>query len=77
MFLAQKFGEQVKQFRGEDGMRHAAWEIGISPSTLSRIERGYAPDVNTFLALMYWMNEDVEQYTDPTVAGNITRRKLT
>jgi len=32
-----------------------ATEIGVSPATLSRIERGYAMDAGTLLVLWHWL----------------------
>jgi len=34
--------------RGDRGIRAVAEEIGISPATLSRVERGKLPDLDTF-----------------------------
>ena len=54
----RQLGERVRSKRGERGIRDAAQEIEISPATLSRIERGYLPDLNTFGKLCKWMNLD-------------------
>jgi transcriptional regulator with XRE-family HTH domain len=40
----ESFGQMVANKRGSMGIREAAAEIGISPATLSRIERGHLPD---------------------------------
>lgn len=46
----------VKAKRGKKGLRDTAKEIGdISPSTLSRIEQGKMPDLDTFLKLCEWL----------------------
>ncbi|MHC5827480.1 MAG: helix-turn-helix domain-containing protein, partial [Nostoc sp.] len=34
----------------------AALEIGVSPSTLSRVERGQPPDLSSFTALCNWLD---------------------
>ncbi|NET54488.1 MAG: helix-turn-helix transcriptional regulator, partial [Merismopedia sp. SIO2A8] len=42
--------------RGSLGLRAAAKEIGnVSTSTLSRVENGKMPDMETFLALCDWL----------------------
>lgn len=46
----------IRTKRGNRGLQAAAKEIGgISASTLSRIERGHVPDLNTFLRLCRWL----------------------
>lgn len=46
----------VKTKRGGKGLRDTAKEIGdISPSTLSRVENGKMPDMETFLLLCNWL----------------------
>jgi transcriptional regulator with XRE-family HTH domain len=37
------------------GVRDLAPEIGTSAATLSRIERGYLPDVETFMKIQHWL----------------------
>ncbi|MDZ8104890.1 MAG: helix-turn-helix transcriptional regulator [Nostoc sp. DedQUE12a] len=46
----------VKTKRGRKGLRDTAKEIGnISSSTLSRVENGKMPDMETFLLLCNWL----------------------
>lgn len=45
------------------GVRAAAAEIGISPTTLSRIERGHVPDVSTLDKVCLWLEQDPTQFT--------------
>ncbi|MCA8880352.1 MAG: helix-turn-helix transcriptional regulator [Rhodobacteraceae bacterium] len=49
--------------RGNMGVRAAAREIGISPSTLSRIEKGHVPDVGTLEKICSWLGEDTSKFT--------------
>ena len=43
--------------RGSRGLREIAKEIGnVSPSTLSRVENGKMPDMETFLLLCDWLS---------------------
>jgi transcriptional regulator with XRE-family HTH domain len=43
-----RFSKLLIEKRGERGVRDFARELGISPATLSRIERGNLPDLETF-----------------------------
>lgn len=53
----------VKAKRGKKGLREAAKEIGdISPSTLSRIEKGKMPDLDTFIQLCNWLEISPDEF---------------
>ncbi|GIK38003.1 MAG: hypothetical protein BroJett011_18360 [Chloroflexota bacterium] len=53
----------VKAKRGDKGLRKTAKEIGeISPSTLSRIEQGKMPDLDTFIRLCNWLGVAPNQF---------------
>lgn len=54
----QSLGRKLKEKRGEMGIRDVAAEIGISPATLSRVERGHLPDLETFGKICKWLNID-------------------
>lgn len=43
-------------------MDDACIEIGISKPTLSRIERGKKPDIDTFAKVCKWLKEDPNKY---------------
>ena len=60
----QKLADMVKSKRGKTGLRTIAEEIGISASTLSRIEQGNLPDVETFIILCRWLNVSTEYFTN-------------
>ncbi len=49
--------------RGNMGVRAAAQEIGISPTTLSRIEKGHVPDVGTLEKVCMWLGEETSRFT--------------
>ncbi len=49
---------KIKQKRGGQGIRKVAEDIGISPATLSRVENGKQPDLDTFRAICRWLNVD-------------------
>ncbi len=53
----------VLRKRGNMGVRAAAKEIGISPTTLTRIEKGNVPDVGTLEKLCSWLGEEPAQFT--------------
>ncbi len=56
----------IKSKRGKKGLRDTAAEIGdISPATLSRVEQGNLPDVETFIRLCKWL----KMSTDIFVVG--------
>jgi len=59
-----KLGEMVKLKRGNKGLRTVAEEIGgITAPTLSRIERGNLPDVDSFLKLCKWLQVPPDIFT--------------
>src|SRR5262245_57590476 len=46
----------LREKRGDRGIREVAREVGISPATLSRVERGFLPDLGTFARICQWLN---------------------
>ena len=54
----QNLGTIVRKKRGSLGLRDAAAEIGTSAPTLSRIESGKMPDLQTFGKLCRWLEID-------------------
>lgn len=57
----ETLGRRLAEKRGEVGVRAAAREIGVSPATLSRVERGYLPDLETFSKICKWLQVDPGQ----------------
>lgn len=59
----------VRTKRASRGLREVAAEIGnVSPSTLSRVENGRMPDMETFLLLCDWLQvapSELFRTTDP------------
>jgi len=52
----KRLGTMVRVKRGNRSLRDLAAELGrVSASTLSRVERGKVPDVETFLLLCDWL----------------------
>ena len=48
-------GLEIRKTRGERGLREIAKEIGISAATLSRVEAGRQPDLDTFTRICKWL----------------------
>ena len=51
-------GPLVRERRGVKGIREVATEIGISYATLSRVENGKLPDLQTFSKICTWLELD-------------------
>ncbi len=54
----QALGRKLIEKRSDRGIREVAQEIGISPSTLSRVERGHLSDLETFGKICKWLKVD-------------------
>jgi transcriptional regulator with XRE-family HTH domain len=55
-------GTLLQQKRGSMGIRAVAGEIGISAATLSRIENGRLPDLDTLRKVCRWLGVDPAGY---------------
>jgi transcriptional regulator with XRE-family HTH domain len=79
----QTLGRMLAEQRGSRGVREVAREIGISHSTLSRVERGFLPDLDTFGKICKWLNVDpgeilgvkptTETHQTPSVYGHFKK----
>ena len=58
----KKFSSMIKSKRGKKGLRALANDIGISASTLSRVEQGNLPDIDTYLKLCDWLEVSSEYF---------------
>lgn len=54
----ESLGALVRDKRGRKKLRETAQEIGLSPSTLMRVENGRIPDIETFGRLCHWLKID-------------------
>jgi transcriptional regulator with XRE-family HTH domain len=54
----EAIGLKLIEKRGDRGVREVAREIGTSPATLSRVERGHLPDLETFGKICRWLGLD-------------------
>jgi transcriptional regulator with XRE-family HTH domain len=56
--------DMIKSKRGKNGLRETATEIGgISAPTLSRIENGNLPDIDTYFRLCKWLDVPTDYFT--------------
>lgn len=63
----RELSAMVRAKRAKRGLRMVAEEIGnISASTLSRVEQGKIPDLDTFIRLCRWLGVSPEQFTTDT-----------
>ncbi len=58
-----RLSKMLNQKRGNKGLRETAEEIGgVSASTLSRIEQGKVPDVDTFIRICKWLEVKTDEF---------------
>ena len=63
----KKLSQMLQSKRGSQGLRKIAEEIGgVSASTLSRIEQGNLPDIDTFLKICKWLEVSPDFFTEQT-----------
>lgn len=55
-------GRLITARRAAKGVRAAASEVGISSATLSRVENGHMPDLETFAKLCAWLGKDPNEF---------------
>ncbi len=61
----QKLSEMLKSKRGKKGLREVSKEIGqVSPSTLSRVEQGNLPDIDTYVKICNWLEVPTDFFTE-------------
>ena len=49
--------------------RKLALEAGVNPSSLTRMQQGKLPDVNTFTALIHWLRMPIDQFMASGLSG--------
>lgn len=57
-----ELSNRLREKRAGKGIRETAKEIGISPATLSRIENGKIPDLDTFGRICRWTGDNPSIY---------------
>lgn len=60
---SDKLSSMIKSKRGNHGLRATAKIIGISAPTLSRIEQGNLPDIETYVRICEWLNVPTDYFT--------------
>lgn len=71
-----KLAKMIKGKRGTRGLRAAADEIGgVSASTLSRVEQGKVPDLDTYIKLCKWLGVPADHFTQKDEL-NINKNEL-
>lgn len=59
------FAEEVRRHRRlavHRSLRIVAQDANVSAATLSRVERGHVPDVETYLCLCEWMGMSADYF---------------
>lgn len=70
----EKLAAAVRAKRGDEGLRSTAEKIGgVSAATLSRIEQGKVPDVDTFLRLCQWLGLQPSEFSMTAMAPLASR----
>jgi transcriptional regulator with XRE-family HTH domain len=60
---AELLAGMLKSKRADKGLRATAKEIGgVSAATLSRIEQGKVPDVDTFIKICNWLKVSTDTF---------------
>src|SRR5258705_13424274 len=71
MEIMENMGRRVAEKRGAQGIRAAAKEIGISHATLSRVERGFLPDLENYEKICNWLGVAANAAQQPShISGN-------
>jgi transcriptional regulator with XRE-family HTH domain len=60
----ENLGRLVQEKRGSRGIRAVAKEIGISHATLSRVERGFLPDLENYRKICKWLGVSTNPIPD-------------
>lgn len=68
-----RFSALVAKSRGDCGIREFSKRVGVSPATLSRVERGNLPDLETFTKLCAYMNIDPSEILEIKPGGKTDR----
>ena len=58
----EELGRLITVKRAGRGVRAAAADVGISSATLSRVENGNMPDLETFAKICRWLDRDPREF---------------
>jgi len=67
-----RLAELLRERRGKLSIRQAAHEVGVSFSTLSRVEAGAQPDLATFTRLCAWLGIPPSRFFTPVVEREVS-----
>jgi transcriptional regulator with XRE-family HTH domain len=70
-----KLSTMIRSKRGDKGLREVSKEIGVSAPTLSRIEQGKVPDVQTFMRICEWLDVSADEFSHQKRTEVISNRK--
>ena len=68
-----ELGRLIAAKRGSRGIRAAAAEVEISQATLSRVENGHMPDLETFAKICKWLDRDPREFLGLEVTASEPR----
>ena len=75
VFNSKKFRNDIIKKRMIDlfiSMDEAGKQIGISKATVSRVESGKLPDIETFIKICIWLETDPRTYwNDPDIQPRV------
>lgn len=72
MMTLESLGRLLMKKRGDRGIRAVAKEIGVSPSTLSRVEHGHLPDLENYRKICKWLDVEPATIVGETSSGTHT-----
>ncbi len=58
----EELGRLIAVKRGGRGVRAAAADVDVSSATLSRVENGHMPDLETFAKICRWLDRDPREF---------------
>ena len=64
-------GELVRERRGTQSLRQTADEVGVSFSTLTRVEAGAQPDLTSFAKICAWLGIAPSRFFTPVAERDI------
>ena len=67
----QKLASAIKSKRGSSGLRITAGDIGTSASTLSRVEQGNLPDIETYIRICKWLEVSTDYFATNTEENSL------
>ena len=58
-----ELSRMIRTKRGPLGLRKVAKDAGVSASTLSRVEQGKVPDLDSFIRICNWLEVSTDYFT--------------